>query len=80
VAQQLLKNDANFPRASTVNQDLLIDSTAAMCQVVHTTAASMAEVFEAALKRKVYTTPKSYLDLIKLYQQALVDKRAEMIE
>lgn len=51
---------------------------AIMCKEVHTTAADMADVFEAALKRKVYTTPKSYLDLIKLYQQALKEKKSEM--
>ena len=31
------------------------------------------------MKRKVYNTPKSYLDLIKLYQQALKEKRDEMM-
>ena len=41
-------------------------------------ASDMADVFEQALKRKVYTTPKSYLDLIKLYQSALKNKRNEM--
>jgi dynein heavy chain, axonemal len=47
---------------------------------VHTTATKQAEFFENALKRKVYTTPKSYLDLIKLYNIALKNKRAEMLE
>lgn len=35
--------------------------------------------FEAALKRKVYTTPKSYLDLIGLYLNSLKRKREELM-
>ena len=34
--------------------------------------------FESALKRKVYTTPKSYLDLIGLYMTSLKRKREEL--
>ena len=33
-----------------------------------------------ALNRKVYNTPKSYLDLIKLYIEALRNKRDEILE
>lgn len=41
-------------------------------------AANMSDEFERALKRKVYTTPKSYLDLIKLYIERLIFKRKEL--
>jgi dynein heavy chain, axonemal len=44
------------------------------------TAAQMSDVFEQALKRKVYTTPKSYLDLIKLFIDRLINKRKELIQ
>ncbi len=50
-----------------IEREVLIEKIAFMCKEVHSSSAEMAEVFEAALKRKVYTTPKSYLDLIKLY-------------
>lgn len=77
VAKNLL-DAGDFPKSITLERDVLIEKIAGMCKVVHTTAAEMADVFEAALKRKVYTTPKSYLDLIKLYQQALNEKKNEM--
>ena len=38
----------------------------------------MAEKFNLQLKRKVYNTPKSYLDFIKLYQKAYKEKKDEL--
>ena len=67
VAKNILMDDVNFPTSLTIEKEVLVDKIANMCQIVHSTASDMAEVFENALKRKVYTTPKSYLDLIKLY-------------
>ncbi|TYZ65733.1 hypothetical protein PybrP1_011994 [[Pythium] brassicae (nom. inval.)] len=48
----------------------------AMCAVVHTTANDVGDAFLAQLQRHVYTTPKSYLDLISLYLKMLEEKRA----
>jgi dynein heavy chain len=39
-----------------------------MCKDIHLQSTSMAERFEAALKRKVYNTPKSFLDFINLFK------------
>lgn len=49
-----------------------------MCKDIHISAKDCADKFEAALKRKVYTTPKSYLDLIGLYLASLKKKRDEL--
>ena len=49
-----------------------------MCKEVHISAGELAVRFDQQLKRKVYTTPKSYLDLINLYIQTLEEKREEI--
>ena len=46
-----------------------------MCKEVHQSIEHQATKFEQMLKRKVYNTPKSYLDLINLYMQCLKEKR-----
>jgi dynein heavy chain len=48
-----------------------------MCMVIHTSVEEEADRFFAELRRKVYTTPKSYLDLISLYLNTLDIKRNE---
>jgi dynein heavy chain len=48
-----------------------------MCMRIHTSVESMSEKFFASLRRRVYTTPKSYLDLISLYMKVLELKRVE---
>lgn len=45
--------------------------------IIHTTVEDASEKFYAQLRRRVYTTPKSYLDLINLYLIALEQKRNE---
>lgn len=56
-----------------------------MCGVVHTSIKVFAARFYAELVRRVYTTPKSYLDLINSYtsklgvlQGAVATKAAQM--
>ena len=46
-----------------------------MCVEVHTAVRDMAEVFYAELRRRYYTTPTSYLELINLYLSMLKIKR-----
>lgn len=69
VADRLLAN-VSLPseqvRAALVN----------MCSIVHTSSNDLGEEFLAQLQRHVYTTPKSYLDLISLYLKMLQEKRA----
>lgn len=52
-------------------------SLSEMCMVIHTSVEEEADLFYAELRRKVYTTPKSYLDLINLYLNTLDSKRYE---
>lgn len=46
-----------------------------MCVVIHTSVTKCSDRFYAELRRRYYTTPKSYLDLINLYLQLLGEKR-----
>ena len=48
-----------------------------MCMIIHTSVEEISGKFWDELRRKVYTTPKSYLDLIKLYLNTLAQKRRE---
>ena len=50
-----------------------------MCMMIHTTVEEKANEFYDKLRRKVYTTPKSYLDLIHLYVSQLEQKREEQM-
>jgi dynein heavy chain len=45
--------------------------------IIHTSVEEISVKFWDELRRKVYTTPKSYLDLIKLYLNTLKQKRFE---
>lgn len=46
-----------------------------MCMKIHVSVESKADEFWESLRRKIYTTPKSYLDLISLYKKVLERKR-----
>ena len=59
--------------------DKMKAAIAEMCVVVHTSVQSMAERFYDELRRKYYTTPTSYLELITLYCTMLEKKRRELI-
>lgn len=49
-----------------------------MCMKIHRSVEVTSDAFFGELRRKVYTTPKSYLDLISLYDKVLADKRGIM--
>jgi dynein heavy chain len=49
-----------------------------MCVFVHQSVEEEIDVFYESLKRRVYITPKSYLDLIKSYQIFLAEKHTEL--
>jgi dynein heavy chain, axonemal len=51
-----------------------------MCKDIHILSTNLAEKFDQELKRKVYNTPKSYLDFIKLYFTTFNDKKQELEE
>jgi dynein heavy chain, axonemal len=56
----------------------LRENLAKMCTTVHLSVESVSNSFWEELRRRVYTTPKSYLDLIGLYKNTLSKKRGEM--
>ena len=49
-----------------------------MCMNVSIDVTALCDKYAKELRRKVYTTPKSYLDHITLYGQLLNDKRDEV--
>ena len=49
-----------------------------MCVDIHSTVSVFSDRFFAELQRRVYTTPKSYLDLINLYLSMLKEKRDQI--
>lgn len=53
---------------------LFQSKVAEMCVDIHTSVSTMAEKFYAELKRRYYTTPTSYLELIKSYLSMLTEK------
>lgn len=56
---------------------------AAVCQLcvdVHLSVTAVADQFFNELRRRYYTTPKSFLDLIQLYCSLLAEKRQDMNE
>ena len=55
-------------------------SLARMCMMIHTTVEEKSAEFYEKLRMKVYTTPKSYLDLIHLYVSSLDVKREEQMK
>jgi len=71
VAQRFLSN------VSLPSEDIRV-SLIQMCSVVHTTSNDFGTEFLAQLQRFVYTTPKSYLDLISLYLKMLHEKRTQL--
>lgn len=46
-----------------------------MCVEIHTSTSDMAERYYNELKRRYYTTPTSYLELINLYLGMLTEKK-----
>jgi len=46
-----------------------------MCVEVHTSVEEQSTKFYTQLRRRYYTTPKSYLDMISLFLQLLAAKR-----
>ena len=51
---------------------------AEMCMIIHTSVESISEQFFNELRRRVYTTTKSYLELISLYLNTIDNKRIEV--
>ena len=77
-AEALLYVSTAFLKQIELPNEEIRESLAKMCTIVHTSVEAVSERFWNELRRKVYTTPKSYLDLISLYINKLEIKRKEM--
>jgi len=75
--EALLYVSSEFLKEVELPSDEVRRNLAEMCMMIHTTVEEKADEFYHKLRRKVYTTPKSYLDLISLYTTSLYDKRDE---
>ncbi|KAK3247052.1 hypothetical protein CYMTET_43439 [Cymbomonas tetramitiformis] len=67
----------HFLAGVDLGDDDVKQSVCDMCVTIHTSVAAMAERFFNELRRRYYTTPKSYLDLINLYITLLDEKKTE---
>jgi dynein heavy chain len=67
-----------FLAGTSAVEDDMKENVALACVVVHKSVHGMCKVFLERLRRHVYVTPKSYLDLIQLYMEMLVEKQNEM--
>lgn len=72
VSQAFLQN-VDFGSAA------LKQSFSAMCVEIHVSVTDMAERFYLELRRRYYTTPTSYLELINLYLSMLEEKRQQLV-
>ncbi|XP_075946793.1 dynein axonemal heavy chain 6 [Anarhichas minor] len=57
----------------------LKQSVSTMCVETHVSVTDMAERFYSELRRRCYTTPTSYLELISLYLSMLKEKRQQLV-
>ncbi|GFR44385.1 hypothetical protein Agub_g5605 [Astrephomene gubernaculifera] len=76
--EALLSVSQKFLAGTELGGDGVRDALATMCVTIHTSVSAASDRFYAELRRRYYTTPKSYLDLINLYLQLLRNKREEL--
>eukprot|EP00731_Ephydatia_muelleri_P001617 Em0001g1617a len=77
--EALLSVARTFFENVDVGDDALKEPIAQMCCEIHTSVSNMAEVFYSELRRRYYTTPTSYLELINLYLSMLQTKRKQLV-
>lgn len=67
-----------FSNVDAGNEELK-EKLSLMCVNVHLGVSNMAEHYYTELRRRYYTTPTSYLELINLYLTMLSDKRKQLV-
>mmetsp|Transcript_34320 Transcript_34320/g.25396 ORF Transcript_34320/g.25396 Transcript_34320/m.25396 type:complete len:173 (-) Transcript_34320:2731-3249(-) len=75
--QALLYVSSTFLKGVELPNEEVREALAEMCMSIHTSVEEQSTNFYNELRRMVYTTPKSYLDLINLYLNTLGQKRQE---
>ncbi|KAI8619311.1 dynein heavy chain and region D6 of dynein motor-domain-containing protein [Chytriomyces sp. MP71] len=74
----LLSVSRRFFEFVDLGSDEMRDKISAMCVEIHSSVGQAAKRFYSELRRKYYTTPTSYLELINLYTAMLQEKRKEL--
>ncbi|XP_051801201.1 dynein axonemal heavy chain 6 isoform X2 [Acanthochromis polyacanthus] len=77
--EALLSVSQAFFQNVDLGSEELKQSFSAMCVEIHVSVTDMAEPFYLELRRRYYTTPTSYLELINLYLSMLDNKRQELV-
>lgn len=77
-ADALLYVSRTFLKQLELPSEEIRENLAQMCMKIHTSVEEASEKFWNELRRRIYTTPKSYLDLISLYLNTLEVKRKEI--
>ncbi|KAI9095538.1 hypothetical protein DFS34DRAFT_182154 [Phlyctochytrium arcticum] len=75
--EALLSVSRRFLEFVDLGSDLMKDKIAEMCVQIHESVGRLATKFWSELRRRYYTTPTSYLELINLYIAMLQEKRKE---
>ncbi|KAJ3347122.1 Dynein heavy chain 6, axonemal [Entophlyctis luteolus] len=74
----LLSVSRRFFEFVDLGSDEMREKISNMCVEIHASVGQTAKKFYAELRRKYYTTPTSYLELINLYTSMLHEKRKEL--
>ncbi|KNC97013.1 uncharacterized protein SPPG_09508 [Spizellomyces punctatus DAOM BR117] len=76
--EALLSVSKRFLEFVDLGSDHMKEKIAEMCVEIHESVGELAKRFWAELRRRYYTTPTSYLELINLYIAMLQEKRKEL--
>ncbi|XP_004437259.1 PREDICTED: dynein heavy chain 6, axonemal [Ceratotherium simum simum] len=77
--EALLSVSKTFFSNVDAGSEELKDKLSLMCVNVHLSVSNMAERYYMELRRRYYTTPTSYLELINLYLSMLHEKRKQLV-
>ncbi|XP_037662920.1 dynein heavy chain 6, axonemal isoform X2 [Choloepus didactylus] len=77
--EALLSVSKTFFANVDAGSEELKEKLSLMCVNVHLSVSQMAERYFAELRRRYYTTPTSYLELINLYLSMLSEKRKQLV-
>ena len=76
--EALLSVSTRFLEFVDLGSDDMKQKIASLCVEIHASVGEIAKRFWSELKRRYYTTPTSYLELINIYVQMLSEKRKEL--
>ncbi|XP_025054886.1 dynein heavy chain 6, axonemal [Alligator sinensis] len=77
--EALLSVSKTFFRNVDLGSYEMKEKLSVMCVDIHMSVTEMADQYYAELRRRYYTTPTSYLELINLYLTMLTEKRKQLV-